>query len=186
MKKLYLFLTLGVAAIIAVGVFIAWRAWTSSPPPQRTHLEPARISEIRSMVELQTVDFYREVPFKASIGPRHLVGRITLEGSIGFDLEKVSVSERGDTIDVTLPSASVTVLESTHPEAYKIYDSWSDRPFGKSGFSNAEENEVKRRIVDKEKSRLLSGPAAVQARNDALKAVAQLLANSTGRPVTCR
>lgn len=186
MKKLYIFLTLGIAVIIAVGVFIAWRAWTSSPEPKRVTLEPARISEIRSMVELQTVDFYREVPFKASIGPRHLVGRITLQGSIGFDLEKVTVSERGDTIDVILPPASVTVLESTQPDAYKIYDSWSDRTFGKSGFSNAEENEVKRRIVDKEKKRLLSGTVAVQARNDALKAVAQLLADATGRPVTCR
>lgn len=183
MKKLYLILSLTVAVVLTVAAVIAWRAWTTSPEADRVKLTPARVSEIKSMVELQTVEIYEELPLKGSIGKRHLVGRMAMEGTVGFNLEKLQVAERGDTIVVTLPPAKVTLRESTQPGAYQVIDTWSDDLMGSAQFSTAEENVMKRKLLEGAERGIYNKGYVASARANAERSVKRLLEASTGRPV---
>lgn len=185
MKKIYLILSLVVVILVGAGAFGLWQKWQSSPPAERVKYAPAKISDIKSMVELQTVAVWQEVPFKAAIGGRHLVGRVAVEGTIGFDLEKIKLQERGDTIVVTLPQATVTLRESTRPDAYVIYDTWNDRMLGPAVFSTAEENRAKGRVLDTVRRNLEARGEIARAGKTARETVAKLLSTTTGRPVVC-
>lgn len=183
MKKLYLIAAVAVAVVVLVAGFMLVRAWNSSPEVERYTITPARISEIKSMVELSTVEIYEDVPLKAHVGKRHLVGSMTLEGSVGFDLEQLSVEERGDTIIVRLPKEKVTLRESTADGAYRVIDTWNDDPFGKSGFTAAEENEMKRKVLASAERNIYRKGYVADARRQARQSVTRLLETASGRPV---
>lgn len=76
-------------------------------------IDGAMVKEVESMVRLCSMDIYEETPVKATIGNRHLFGRITLKGSITFDLERIALKMSGDTLRVQLPPEKVEILEST-------------------------------------------------------------------------
>ena len=76
-------------------------------------IDGAMVKEVESMVRLCSMDIYEETPVKATIGNRHLFGRITLKGSITFDLERIVLKMSGDTLRVQLPPEKVEILEST-------------------------------------------------------------------------
>lgn len=183
MKKVYAIIIILAVAAVAVAGFVTVRNWQSSPEPERVRLAPAKVSEIKSMVELSTVELYEELPLKGSIGKRHLVARVLMEGSVGFDLEKLKVSERGDTIVVTLPPARVTLRESTRPGAYTVIDTWNDEPFGSAQFTTAEENALKRRFTESAVRGVYRRGDVKRARAAAIESVTTLLSGATGRPV---
>ena len=108
-KRFYLLAVIVVLAAIAA--FGLW--WKSSSEVSRVSLSQAKIFDIAPMVQLSTVEFYEDLPLKAHVGRRHFFGRMTVSGSIGFDLDKIAQEQRGDTIFVTLPPEIVTVREST-------------------------------------------------------------------------
>ncbi|MDE7180394.1 MAG: DUF4230 domain-containing protein [Muribaculaceae bacterium] len=185
MRRIQIVLWLILVLALAVGGLVLWQRWSSSPAPERVRYYPARVSDIRSMVELQTVEIYEEMPFKAAVGGRHLVGKIALEGHIGFDLEKVALSEQGDTLAVTLPSATVTLRESTEPGSYIVYDTWSDNPAKPKSFTAAEENKAKRQLLQLAARNLHKSGAVKRAGTNAARTVAEMLSAATGRPVKC-
>ena len=186
MRKLYVVFAGIVILIIGIAGYMMWQRWQASPAPERVRYEPAKISDIRSMVELQTVSVWQEIPFKATIGSRHLVGRVSVEGTIGFDLEKITLEEQGDTLHVTLPPATLTLRESTRPDAYVIYDSWNDKLLGPAVFSAAEENLAKAHVLESVRRNIEKRGESAKARKSALESVARLLSNATGRPVMCK
>ena len=182
-RKIYtLLILLALLAAVAAGV-ILWRSWQSAPAADRARLSPARVSEIKSMVELSTVDIYEEIPLKGSIGKRHLVARVALEGSVSFDLDSLRVEERGDTVKVILPAAKVELRESTRPGSYEVIDVWNDALFGSAQFTTAEENALKRRLIDSAEKEIYRKGYVSEARRRAARSVADLLSGTTGRPV---
>lgn len=182
-RKIYVAL---IIAALAASVFLAVRAvrkWRESPEPDRVTVSPARVSEIRSIVELSTVDIYEELPLKGRIGSRHLVAQVAIEGSVSFDLDKLRVEEHGDTITVTLPPEKVVMRESTRPGSYRVIDVWNDDMFGRSYFTVAEENALKRRFMESAVRGVYRKGYVADARRRAARDVARLLSASTGRPV---
>lgn len=171
-----------VLAVVAVG-FVAVRKWRSSPEPERVRLAPAKVSEIKSIVELSTVELYEEHPLKGSIGKRHLVARVVMEGSVAFDLEKAegerawrhhhrrSSAREGDTARIDAPGS------------YTVIDAWNDDPFGSAQFTTAEENALKRRFTESAVRGVYRRGDVKRARESAAQSVRTLLSGATGRPV---
>lgn len=179
MKRFYLLAVIVVLAAIAA--FGLW--WKSSSEVSRVSLSQAKIFDIAPMVQLSTVEFYEDLPLKAHVGRRHFFGRMTVSGSIGFDLDKIAQEQRGDTIFVTLPPEIVTVRESTAPGSYVVIDTWNDRVFGSSTFTAAEENDMKRQAIEAFRSSLYRRGAVARARRDAACSVQRLLGNLSGKTV---
>lgn len=182
-KKIYIALVSAAIVLVACLAVYAVRKWRSSPEVEHVTLTPARISEIRSMVELSTVEIYEELPLKGRIGTRHLVARVAMEGTVSFDLDSLRVSEQGDTITVTLPPEKVVMRESTRPGSYKVIDVWNDNAFGPSQFTTSEENALKRRFMESARRGVYRKGYVREARQRAARSVARLLSSSTGRPV---
>ncbi len=182
-RKIYTSLIILVTLAALTAGVILWRSWQSAPVADRARLSPARVSEIKSMVELSTVDIYEEIPLKGSIGKRHLVARVALEGSVSFDLDSLRVEERGDTVKVFLPPGKVELRESTRPGSYEVIDVWNDGMFGSAHFTTAEENALKRRLIESAVKGIYRKGYVVEARRRAARNVADLLSATTGRPV---
>lgn len=169
--------------IVAAAVGLAvW--WKMSPEPDRVRLDAAKIADIRSMVELCSMEIYEDYPVKASIGPRHFFARETLRSSISFDLERLGVEERGDTLVVTLPPEIIEIRESTEPDSYRVIDTWSDRFLGSSTFTVREENEIKRKALAGYRRRIYARGYVARARAEAASSLRSMLSAATRRPVT--
>lgn len=179
MKTLRLLIIL---LLLAAGVtFVVW--WRMSPETPSAVLTPAKISEIRSMVQLSTLDIYEEVPVKGNIGPRHLVARMAIEGNIAFDLEKLITEMHGDTLVVVLPPEIVTIRESTAPGSYQVIDSWNDKLLSPVRFTTAEENIFKQHAIDGAVQRIYADGYVKQARADAVASLNMLLSTLVTVPV---
>ncbi|MDE6409733.1 MAG: DUF4230 domain-containing protein [Muribaculaceae bacterium] len=171
--KILKWATLLIAVIAVIGC-VVWFTRPSEPVPV-AKIEPARIIDVRPMVKLCSVEIYEEVPVKAKIGTRHLVARETLTGTISFDLEKIEQQWEGDTLVVTLPPEIVEVYESTDPGAYKVIDRWNDKILAGSNFTAAEENEIKRQVVEAWRDSIYSRGYVRRARTEAVKNLEAML-----------
>lgn len=178
MKKIYALII--VALIVSLAALAVW--WKMSPVADRVETQPAKISDLSTMVQLCTLDFYEDVPLKATKGPRHFMGKMTVTGSITFDLEKIRQSQRGDTLVVVLPPEIITVNESTDDGAYRVIDTWSDRFLGSSNFTAAEVNEIKRKTIESYRRKLYREGRVAEARRQARLNLASLLETATSRP----
>lgn len=179
MKTLYKII-IAVAILAAAGIAIWWKL---SPKPEKFALYPATIKEIQQVVELSSMEIYEELPVKATIGSRHLVARETIEGSISYDLQKLKIEEKGDTIQITLPEETIEIRESTKPDSYIIIDNWNDHIFGSGNFTTAEENAIKRRVITQAKENLKSKGYIKKAREEAKSNISTLLQPITTRPL---
>lgn len=167
--------------IVAVVGFAIW--WKLTPDDEERGLKPARVEDVRRMVELSTVEIREDLPIKGRVGKRHLVAMQRLEGSIGYDLERISLSERGDTLVVTLPPAEITLRESTDEGSYVVIDEWSDDLFGSGKLTAKEANILKEKCIALEKERLRRAGYVERARRKAVADLERLLPLLTGRVV---
>ncbi len=161
-------------AVVAVIVGVVWFVRPSEPLPV-AKIEPARIIDVRPMVKLCSVEIYEDVPVKAKIGSRHLFARETLTGTISFDLEKIDQRWEGDTLVVTLPPEIVEIYESTEPGSYKVIDRWNDKLLAGSNFTTAEENEIKRQVVESWRDSIYSRGYVKRAREEAVNNLEAML-----------
>lgn len=174
MKTIYRIAILAVMAVaFAVGVWI----WMS-PKPERVKLSAARIENVRQMVQLSSMRIYEEIPVKGNVGKRHLVARLTLEGSIDFDLEKLHIEDAGDTLKVTLPPETVSLRESTRPGSYTVIDTWNDNFFRSGNISTQEENRMKALAIENARKGIYSKGLVRRARSEAVESVRSLLSAS--------
>lgn len=173
-----------VLVLVAVAGLAIW--WRNSPEVARENIRDARIRDIAPMVQLCTVEFYDEIPLKATKGSRHFFGKMGVEGSISFDLEKIGTAYRGDTLVVTLPPEIITLNESTEPGSYQVIDTWNDNFFGSSGFTASEENEIKHKVMSTYRGQMYAGGRVRRARREAAASLKGLLSAMTGRVVEVR
>lgn len=177
----YLKITVLLVILAAVVGVAMW--WKQTPEYSRVRMEDAKIADITPMVSLCTIDFYQDVPIRANKGSRHFFGKMTLTGSIGFDLEHMRQESRGDTLKVWLPQEIITIDESTAEGSYKVIDTWNDKLLGKSGFTTAEENEIKRKIMESFRRGLYSSGQVAKARREAVESLTSMLEAFTRRKV---
>lgn len=167
------------AAIITVAA--VW--YMMSPESDEVEIHEATVTDIKSMVRLCSMDIYQETPVKASIGHRHIFGRITLKGSVTFDIEQLTFDSAGDTLRVMLPPETIEILESTDRNAYTVIDTWDDRNNGRALFTTAEENKIKEQVKRNAIKNLYRKGFVRQARAEATGNLARMLSAMTSQPV---
>ena len=185
MKLLSILRLLVVLAVVGVIAYVAW-LWHSSEEAERLHSFDATIRQVEAMARISAIELYDDIPIKANIGTRHLFARQTLTGSISFDLEKMRIEEQGDTIVVTLPPEIIEVYESTEPGSYQVVDTWNTKFLGSTQFSTAEENAIKRRVIENYRQSLYQRGIVSKARTQAAANIHALLTATTSRPVLIR
>lgn len=146
-------------------------------------IDGAIVKEVESMVRLCSMDIYEETPVKATIGNRHLFGRITLKGSITFDLERIVLKMSGDTLRVQLPPEKVEILESTDKDSYIVIDTWNDRFMGSGSFTTAEENKIKEKVKQNAIKSIYRKGYVKRARAEAAENLTAMLSALTSKPV---
>jgi len=172
-----------VTAIAVIAAAVAVWLLIPSRRSDAVAMTPARISDIATMVSLSTVDIYEEQPVNGRIGPKHLVARQTLTGSVSFDLEKLVIDTVGDTLRVILPPETVELYESTEPGSYVVIDTWNDRLLG-SALTTREENAIKAKAMALARKRIYAKGYVRRARAEAVANLAQLLRPlAASRPV---
>lgn len=178
-RILRLVVVLAILCLAAAAVI--W--WSNSEEPSRVTMRQAKVSELREMAQLCTLDIYEEVPVRASIGKRHLFAKVTLEGSVYFDLEKIEQREMGDTLVVTLPKPTVEIQESTEKDAYSVIDTWNDNFLASSNFTTAEENSIKGRVKRGAIAMIERKGYVARAESEAVENMKRLLTTLLQRPV---
>ncbi len=146
-------------------------------------IDGAMVKEVESMVRLCSMDIYEETPVKATIGNRHLFGRITLKGSITFDLERIVLKMSGDTLRVQLPPEKVEILESTDKDSYIVIDTWNDRFMGSGSFTTVEENKIKEKVKQNAIKSIYRKGYVKRARAEAAENLTAMLSALTSKPV---
>ncbi|MCI9285738.1 MAG: DUF4230 domain-containing protein [Muribaculaceae bacterium] len=169
------------AVVVLAGVAAAW--WYFSPEANRFTMHEAKISDLKPMVRLCSMDIYEDVPIKGHIGPRHIFARAALNGTVTFDLEQLKSEERGDTLIVTLPPEIVEIYESTEPGAYKVIDTWNENFFGSNHFTTEEENTIKSKVRDNFRKKVYAKGYVKRARAEARQNLTDMLGGLTGKRV---
>lgn len=182
MKILTVLKLLLVAAIAAAGAYIVWQ-WHSSPEADDLRMREAKIREVRGMVELCSMEIYDEVPVKGHIGKRNIFAKMTLKGSVNFDIENLSPDLTADTVRIALPPERVDVLESTDDNSYTVIDTWNTSFLGSDHFTTAEENAIKDKVRAGWIRRVYANGTVARARAEARQNLAALLRGILGKPV---
>lgn len=170
------------ASALLIGTIAAW--WFLRPGEhQDKSMRRALISEITPMVRLCSLDIHEDMPVRGHVGPKHIFARVTVNGTITFDLENLEIDERGDTLLVTLPREIVEIYESTDPGSYKVIDTWNDEFLGSGIFTTAEENAIKAKVRDIFRRKVYAKGYVRRARAEAVTNLSSMLSGVTGRPV---
>ncbi len=169
------------AVLVAAGIFAY--LWCTAPEATHVTMKDAKITDVTPMLRLCSVEIYDDVPVKGTIGDRHLFGRVSLKGSISFDLDNVDISESGDTLSLTLPREIVEIYESTDDGAYEVIDTWSDSFLGSSNFTTEEENSIKANVRDNYRKNIYDKGYVSRARKEAAANLTSLLGGLTGKTV---
>ena len=138
--------TLAAAVAVSAAVLVVRGCMGEGEKRPPARIEEARIVDIRPMVRLLVTELHEDYPVRAHIGRKHIFARTTLEGTIGFDVEKTEQRWSGDTLFVTLPPEIVEVRESTGKNSYEVIDTWNERFLGSTNFTAGEENEIMEKV----------------------------------------
>ena len=134
-----------VLVLLLAGGYIYWY-FTRPVEEQKFETRPAELKAIREMAQLATLDFHEEMTVKDQIDGKWLVARMTVEGSVKYDLDSIRFDQKGDTVVIILPKEKIDIYESTDKGAYEVLDTWdANRPILGRKLTAAEENAIKER-----------------------------------------
>lgn len=166
---------LTVLVILAAGGYIYWY-FTRPEEKEEYATNPAKLKTMKEMAELATLDFHEEIAVKDNVDGKWIVARMTLDGSVKYDMEKVSLRQHGDTLTLLLPAEKFEILESTTPKAYEVIDTWdAERPVFGRKLTATEENGIKQRARSRLEATLRKRGYVERARHNATSTLTSLL-----------
>lgn len=155
-----------VACLSVVAIYVVHRL-KNSGTEVTYDVSKGKVSDVKQLAELCTVEIYSEVPVLDTVHDKVLFGIQKQRGSISFDLEKMEVDASGDTVRVVLPPEIVNLYESTDPNSWEVVDTKSLKPFQSGKFTAEEDNIVKSRIKEKSVRALYKNGTIKRAREEA-------------------
>lgn len=182
MKYLNYLYGLLILLVIGGGIW-AIVSWRNSEGADNVTINPAQVREIKQMASQCSMEVYDDVPIRASIGSRHMFARMSVKGSVNFNLDNADISLSGDTIFVKLPKEKIRVLESTDPDSYQVIDTWNTKLLGSDNFTADEENKIKEKIRQAWVKRIYANGTVRRARKEAKSNLQTLLQTAFGRTV---
>ncbi|MCM1110490.1 MAG: DUF4230 domain-containing protein [Clostridium sp.] len=144
-KTKYPVIIIIVILLAAAGLWLWLRPTTSDPLPRQFTLEPARVTALKEVARLSTVEIIEDVPVSGEIDGKGIFATSRMKGRIFFDLDSIAVvGVAEDSIWVRLPEPRIEILESAEPGAWRIHDTWdSRRRLFTRHLTAAEENAIK-------------------------------------------
>lgn len=180
MKRTILRAVIFVAAIAGGTYWFSLNRGKEEPPYD---MSEARVDEVKALMKLCTMEIHDEMAIRDSVNGKWIFARERVNGYIGFDLESMTHEMKGDTLVVYFPPEEFKVYEDVGPESYKVLDTWSDRPFYRSGtLTAAEENIIKQRRADSFRAMAYRKGYVTRARRNAVSTLATLVSHFS-RPV---
>ncbi|MCM1369944.1 MAG: DUF4230 domain-containing protein [Candidatus Amulumruptor caecigallinarius] len=179
MRKFIIYLVLILAAAVAAAAL--WMKCSNDNDPEVV-VEPAKIEDIKNMVQLCSMEIYCEVPVKDTVNNKMLFAIQKQEGKISFDIEKLQISDTGDSLFVVLPPEIVDVRESTQMNSWRVIDSKGLDFFTSDKLTLEEENSIKRELRKKSVDRLYKNGTVARARKEATAQLKLLLENVYRKP----
>lgn len=177
------FIAVALIVLVVAGVAV----YFSLPKPKESiEVGEGKVTNLRTVAQLCTVDIYNEVPVLDTINNKVIFAIQKQQGSISFDMEHLRVDTIGDTLHVKLPREIISIYEATAPNSWEVIDTKAIGPLAllhNGKLTAAEENVVKRRLQARSKARLYRNGTVSRARTEASATLAQLLSHMYRRPV---
>lgn len=169
--KKWLFILIILALLVWIGKTVLKKTGTSS-----VRTLAAKVETIKQSVKLSTLDITSEEIYKDTIGSKGVVMRIKANVRIGFDLENIPTSVRGDTLYVQLPREIIDIYESSS-DGYQVLDVWylplPNEP-APITLTTAEENLVKQQIKRQITNQMYEKGYVRRARENAARSLSVL------------
>lgn len=165
------------ALVVVGGGMLIWRSGEGSTSMT---VSETKLSEIKEMVKLCSLEVRDDVAIKDSINGKWIFAKNTVNGYIRFDLEKLDYQMRNDSVFVFLPPEEIEVYESSAPNSYEVIDTWDNTVFGLRKMTAAEETAIKTRMADRYKASFYEKGYVRRARESAVNTLGRMLGMMDG------
>lgn len=177
MIKRYATLLLFTVTLLLVGGLLLWR---NSVASTNMSVSETKLSEIKDMVKLCSLEVRDDVAIKDSINGKCIFAKNTVNGYIRFDLEKLDYQTRNDSIVIFLPPEEIEIYESNRDNAYEVIDTWNQALLDLRNMTAAEETAIKERMGRRYKDSFYDKGYVARARASAVETLSRLLAKMDG------
>ena len=173
------------AALVAVAIVLFF--WHGTPK-KSIEVGKGQISDIKTMVQLCTVDLYNEVPVLDTINNKVLFAIQKQRGSVSFDIENMQVNSDGDTVRVVLSPEIVEINEATEDNSWQVIDTRNIslngyNLFASDKLTDEEENQLKANIKANSNKILYHNGTIERARAEGVKNLQSLMTKVYHKPV---
>ncbi len=170
----------GIIFLVLVVVGAGMLIWRSGEGSTNMTVSETKLSEIKEMVKLCSLEVRDDVAIKDSINGKWIFAKNTINGYIRFDLEKLDYQLRNDSVFIFLPPEEIEVYESSSPNSYEVIDTWDNTLFGLRKMTSEEETAIKKRMADSYKASFYEKGYVRRARESAVNTLNRMLGMMDG------
>lgn len=181
MLKRYIALLMTLIVILAAAAIILWR---SSQASTNMSISETKLSEIKDMVKLCSLEVRDDIAIRDSINGKWIFAKNTVNGYVRFDLEKLDYQTRNDSIVIFLPPEEIEVYESSRDNSYEVIDTWNQSLLDLRNLTAAEETAIKKRVADRYKASFYEKGYVSRARSSAVATLSTLLSRMDDGKIT--
>lgn len=174
-KKYFSLYVTGIILIVVLALGGGLYLWRSSTESTNMAISETKLSEIKDMLKLCTMEVRDDVAIKDSINGKWIFAKATVNGYIRFDLEKLDYQVKNDSVVIILPPEEIEIYESSANNSYEVIDTWNASMLDLRRMTAAEETAIKKRMARKYKASFYDKGYVKRARASAVKNLSRLL-----------
>lgn len=164
-----------IVAIVIIAGAVALVLWRSTAASTNMSVSETKLSEIKEMVKLCSLEVRDDVAIKDSINGKWIFAKNTVNGYIRFDLEKLDYQTRNDSVIIFLPPEEIEIYEANSDGAYEVIDTWNESLLDLRTLTAAEESAIKRRMADRYRNSFYTKGYVSRARRSAVETLSRLV-----------
>lgn len=174
-KKYFSLYVTGIILIVVLALGGGLYLWRSSTESTNMAISETKLSEIKDMLKLCTMEVRDDVAIKDSINGKWIFAKTTVNGYIRFDLEKLDYQVKNDSVFIILPPEEIEIYESSANNSYEVIDTWNASMLDLRRMTAAEETAIKKRMARKYKASFYDKGYVKRARASAVETLTRLL-----------
>ena len=174
-KKYFSLYVTGIILIVVLALGGGLFLWRSSTESTNMAISETKLSEIKDMLKLCTMEVRDDVAIKDSINGKWIFAKATVNGYFRFDLEKLDYQVKNDSVVIILPPEEIEIYESSANNSYEVIDTWNASMLDLRRMTAAEETAIKKRMARKYKASFYDKGYVKRARASAVETLSRLL-----------
>lgn len=174
-KKYFSLYVTGIILIVVLALGGGLHLWRTSTESTNMAISETKLSEIKDMLKLCTMEVCDDVAIKDSINGKWIFAKATVNGYIRFDLEKLDYQVKNDSVVIILPPEEIEIYESSANNSYEVIDTWNASMLDLRRMTAAEETAIKKRMARKYKASFYDKGYVKRARASAVETLSRLL-----------